>query len=96
MTIVADQHSPNSARPHFRTPPWHDTHPAKRDIEQRLDADHLARTCVRTVDRRKETAEQPDQVGHRKPRSVADLKAGRPPSRQGSKKSRLIPHKVPQ
>jgi transposase len=51
MTIVADRRSPNSARPRFRTPPWHGTHPAKLDIEQRLDADHLARTCERAVDR---------------------------------------------
>src|SRR5271154_5112791 len=51
MTIVADRRRPNSARPRFRTPPWHNTHPAKLDIEQRLEADHLARTCERAVDR---------------------------------------------
>jgi transposase len=51
MTIVADPRSPNCARPRFRKPPWHDTHPAKLDIEKRLDPDHLARTCERAVDR---------------------------------------------
>lgn len=30
-------------RARFRKPPWHDAHPAKRDIEQRLGPDHLAR-----------------------------------------------------
>jgi transposase len=35
----------------FRTPPWHDGHPAKRALEQRLDPDHLARSLDRLVGR---------------------------------------------
>lgn len=34
-------------RARFRKPPWHDAHPAKLDIEQRLDPEHLARTFDR-------------------------------------------------
>jgi transposase/type II secretory pathway pseudopilin PulG len=51
LTIVAGRRLPNSARPRFRSLPWHDTHPAKLDIERRLDPGHLARTFECALDR---------------------------------------------
>ena len=51
MAILAAARPPNSAGPRFRTPAWHDTHPAKLDIEQRLPPDHLARVIDQAVER---------------------------------------------
>ena len=33
---------PRTSTPRFRAPPWHDGHPARCDLEQRLAPDHLA------------------------------------------------------
>jgi len=41
----------NTTTPRFRTLPWHDTHPSKLDLEQRLGPDHLARTIDAAVAR---------------------------------------------
>jgi hypothetical protein len=51
VVIVAGRRTPNSVRSRFRTPPWHETHPAKLDIEQRLGPGHLARTFDRALAR---------------------------------------------
>jgi transposase len=51
MPILARPRTANSARPRFRTPPWHDDHPARLDLAQRLAPDHLARTIERAVAR---------------------------------------------
>jgi transposase len=51
MPIVAALPPAASARPRFRTPPWHDAHPARRAIGRRLDPDHLARGIDRAVAR---------------------------------------------
>src|SRR5712692_7641379 len=51
MPIVADPPPANTARARFRTPPWHDNHPSKLDLEQRLDPDHLARLYDHAVER---------------------------------------------
>jgi len=49
--MVAQRRAPHNARPRFRTPPWHDSHPAKLDLEQRLAPDHLARVLAQAVAR---------------------------------------------
>jgi hypothetical protein len=41
----------SNPRPRFRTPPWHDDHPARRELEQRMSPDHLARTIADAVAR---------------------------------------------
>jgi hypothetical protein len=51
MTIVANRCGPRNASPRFRTLPWHDDHPNKLDLEQRLEADHLARSIDLAVSR---------------------------------------------
>ncbi len=51
MLILAARRTKNSAPVRFRTLPWHDTHPAKLDLEQRLAPDHLARTIDQAVER---------------------------------------------
>jgi transposase len=51
MPILAGPRTANSACPRFRTPPWHDRHPACLDLEQRLAPDHLARTVDAAVAR---------------------------------------------
>ena len=51
MPIVAPRPPADSTRPRFRTPPWHDGHPAQLDLERRLDPDHLARELDRAVAR---------------------------------------------
>jgi len=51
MPILPRRRTANSTRLRFGTPPWHDTHPARLDIEQRLAPDHLARTIDRAVTR---------------------------------------------
>jgi transposase len=51
MAILAASPSANTPRARFRTPPWHDTHPAKLDLEQRLAPEHLARLIDQAVDR---------------------------------------------
>jgi transposase len=50
MPILAGPPTGNNARGRFRTPPWHDSHPAKLDLEQRLAPDHLACVLDRAVD----------------------------------------------
>ncbi len=50
MPILAAHPTANSAHGRFRTLPWHDSHPAKLDLEQRLAPDHLARTLDQAVD----------------------------------------------
>jgi len=49
MPNLAKPHATNNPRPRFRTPPWHDQHPALRDIEAALAPDHLARTIQQAV-----------------------------------------------
>jgi transposase len=49
MSILDAQQNGNKTR--FRTPPWHDSHPAKLDIELRLAPDHLARILDDAVER---------------------------------------------
>jgi transposase len=51
MYILPDPRTANSTRARCRTPPWHDDHPARRDIELRLAPDHLARTIDRAAAR---------------------------------------------
>jgi transposase len=51
MTIIANCPGHRSASPHFRPLPWHDDHPNKRDLEQRLEPDHLARSIDQAVSR---------------------------------------------
>src|SRR2546425_2416880 len=51
MLILAARRTKNSAPVRFRTLPWHDTHPAKLDIEQRLTPDHLSQTIEHAVAR---------------------------------------------
>jgi transposase len=51
VCILPGRRAANSARPRFRTPPWHDDHPAKRELEQRLQPDHLARSLDLLVPR---------------------------------------------
>src|ERR1700736_1197361 len=40
-----------SRRPRFAAPPWPDDHPDRRELDRRLEADHLARRLDRAVDR---------------------------------------------
>jgi hypothetical protein len=42
VLIVTDNRTANTLRASFAPIPWHDQHPTKRDIEQRLPTDHLA------------------------------------------------------
>ena len=49
MAIVAERAVPSSTRARWRALPWHDGHPAKLELESRLDADHLARLFERAV-----------------------------------------------
>jgi transposase len=50
MAILARR--PRSVRAaRFRTPPWHPTHPAQLDLEQRLGPDHLARRVDAAIER---------------------------------------------
>jgi transposase len=51
MPMVVPHPPANTAPARFRTPPWHDTHPAKLDLEQRLAPDHLARIIDQAVAR---------------------------------------------
>jgi transposase len=51
MPILAGPRPANNACPRFRTPPWHDTHPARLELEQRLAPDHLARILDQAVAR---------------------------------------------
>ena len=51
MPILAARRTKCSAPVRFRTPPWHDTHPAQLDLELRLAPDHLARTIDQAVER---------------------------------------------
>src|SRR5258708_8850227 len=51
MVMVVPKRHANTPRPRFRTLPWHDTHPNKLDLEQRLAPDHLARTIDQAIDR---------------------------------------------
>jgi hypothetical protein len=49
--ILADPRRGNSVA-RFRALPWHETHPAKLELEGRLAPDHPARTIDQAVDRR--------------------------------------------
>jgi transposase len=49
--MLARSHHTNTLTPRFRTPAWHDHHPHKLNIEQRLPADHRARTLDAAVAR---------------------------------------------
>jgi transposase len=51
MTILAPSSPVNTTSARFRTLPWHDNHPAKLDIEQRLSLDHLSQTIEHAVAR---------------------------------------------
>jgi transposase len=51
MTILAPSSPANTTSARFRTLPWHDNHPGKLDIEQRLSLDHLAQTIEHAVAR---------------------------------------------
>jgi transposase len=42
MAMLAAERPTNTVRASFAPIPWHDQHPTKRDIEQRLGPDHLA------------------------------------------------------
>jgi transposase len=53
VSILPDAAGAGTTPGRFRTPPWHDDHPAKLDLEQRLAPDHLARALdllVRRLD----------------------------------------------
>ena len=72
MAILAAPRPPNSAGPRFRTPAWHDAHPAKRDIEQALTRIRLFRPeCV---------AAGLNALRPRRPRRVP--RGGQPPQRR--------------
>src|SRR2546430_2172799 len=51
MAMLADRQPTPNAAPRFRTPPWTDGHAQRRQLEQRLPADHLARAIDRAVGR---------------------------------------------
>jgi transposase len=51
MPMVAAHSSAPRTRARLRTPPWHDHHPAKLDLEQHLAPDHLAWTIDEAVAR---------------------------------------------
>src|SRR5436190_4956294 len=51
MAILAESVTKRSAANRFRSPPWHEMHPAKGDIEQRLAPGHPARFVEQAVAR---------------------------------------------
>lgn len=51
MPIVGPNPNLNTPPARFRALPWHDNHPHKRDLEQRLEPDHLARLLDAAVER---------------------------------------------